>query len=231
VELDPPNVTDAGADASPDATSDAGGQDGSCLISRVQVTHNNTQKGTSDNISIPFGKDEKAGNFLAVGVNYVRCPSVKNIADTVGNTYEQYVPAETLGDAGTLETWGAKNIRGGANTITVTFGGVCPEMNMKVVEYSGVDPDTPIENKLSAHGTGDPPNASIFVSAPELLFAHTADSLVAQDVGAGWTQVLFDEWKTITEDRWAAAPGNYPVTFVPGSDESWVIQAMGLRCK
>src|SRR5262249_23106480 len=136
VELDPPNVSDAGADAS----SDAGGADGACVIKRVQYTNNSTLQGTSDNISMPFDSDEKPGDFLAVGVNYVRCPSVTTITDTLGNTYEQYVHPETLGDAGTLETWGAKNIKGGANTITVTFGGICHEMNMKVVEYRGVDP-------------------------------------------------------------------------------------------
>jgi hypothetical protein len=235
VELDAPSPVDAGAvtDAPGVDGGDAGCRGGDGFL-RVQATGANTLVGTSDNLSVKLLEAQVAGDFLAVGVNHVECGGVKRIADSVGNGYERFVAADTMGDAGTLETWGAKNIvaaGAAANTVTVTFGATCQRMNVKVVEYRGVDPTAPVDTSTSAHGTGGAPAATLTVASPELLFAHTADGLVAQAAGDGWTLIFEDEWKTIAQERIARSAGAYPVSFRPSTGESWVIQALALRCR
>jgi hypothetical protein len=232
VELDPPTVPNAG-DAGDAGTVDAG--EASCpAFSRVQVAHANTLTGSSDALAVNLTQPQNAGDFLLVGVNYVDCTPVQKIADSVGNAYERIVGADSMGDAGTLETWSAKNIAAAvaaANTVTVTFGGLCQRTNAKIVEYAGVDPVTPVDTTTSMHGTGGVPTASLAIPASELLFAHTADGHVASGPGAEWTPILKDEWSTIAEEQIARDAGAYPVTFQPGIGESWVIQGVALRCR
>jgi hypothetical protein len=159
---------------------------------------------------------------------------VKNVADTVGNHYRQFVAAETLGDAGSLETWGAENAAvaaAGANTVNVTFQTVCPKMNMKVVGYRGIPPTAAVDTSVSARGTATNPTPTMTVRANDIVFAHTADSYVAIGAGDGWTQILLDDWKTIAEERAAEEAGTMVVTYKPSADENWVIQALALRCK
>jgi hypothetical protein len=183
---------------------------------------------------VTLSEAQIAGDFLAIGVNHVECGGVQRIADTAGNGYQRIVGADTMGDAGTLETWGAKSIAAAppsSNTVTVTFGTTCNRMNLKVVEYRGVDPVAPIDTSTSAHGTGGAPAANLVVPEPELLFAHTADGIVAQAPGSDWTLIFEDEWKTIAQEQITKTGGSYAVTFQPSSGESWVIQAVALRCK
>jgi hypothetical protein len=104
-------------------------------------------------------------------------------------------------------------------------------MNMKVVEYRGVDPVSPVDTSTSAHGTGGAPSAYLHVAGSEILFAHTADGIAAQGPGSGWTLIFEDEWKTIAQDHITNSAGPYRVTFQPLNGESWVIQALALRCK
>ena len=240
VQLDGPPLPDAGnvADVAEASTVDVAAGDAGCNggqgVVRVQAAHANTLTGTSDKISVTLDAEQNAGDFLVVGVNYVACPGVQQVADSVGNGYQRFVPAETLGDAGSLETWGAPNVMAagaGANTVTVSFGDLCPRMNMKVVEYRGVDPVSPVDTTASAHGTGGAPTATVTIPSGELLFAHTADSLVAVGPGMGWTEIFEDEWMTIAEEQAATSAGSYPVTFQPSSGEDWVIQAVALRCR
>jgi hypothetical protein len=232
VELDAPAVADAG-DAGDAGATDAG--EASCAaFSRVQQAHTNTFTGRSADLALTLTGAQNAGDILLVGVNYVDCTPVQRIADSKGNAYERLVSADTMGDAGTLETWSAKNVAAaaaGTNTVTITFGGPCVEMNMKVVEYGGVDPAAPVETTTSMHGTGGAPTATLTVPARELLFAHTADGIASTGAGAGWTFLFEDEWKTIAQERITPGAGTYPVTFQPTSGESWVIQGVALRCR
>src|SRR5262245_34883106 len=92
VELDPPAASDAGADATIDAGFDAGVD--ACAVSRVQAARANTLTGTTDHIAVTLDTPANAGDFFAVGVNYVSCTPVQKIADTAGNAYQQIIAAE-----------------------------------------------------------------------------------------------------------------------------------------
>jgi hypothetical protein len=170
---------------------------------------------------------QAAGDFLVVGAT---C-TVIQIADTQLNDYTKFVADPASG----LETWGASNIRfaqPGANTVTVTFAQPgCSYQNIKVVEYSGVDPVAPVDGTISAHGEGGAPAVTLLSGGNELLFAHTQDTACAFDAGAGWTKVLYDEWCTLAEERIVTEAGTYPVTYVPGNNEWWAIQGIALRCQ
>jgi hypothetical protein len=227
----PPGTPDADA-------ADAGGADGDaapCIPSRVQMAHqvDKADASTPSYKVVLAATDQRAGDFLVVGVNYdpVGCGQIAEVSDTAGDHFTRLVLPDGLPLALTLETWGAANVAAAprqSNAVTVTFASACKIRNVKIAEYTGIDPVTPIDAYASTHGTSIAPSASVTTTHPSMLFAHSADQAAATSPGMGWTLLFIDDWYTLAEER-VAAPGTNAVSYANDKSENWVLQAVALR--
>jgi hypothetical protein len=208
-------------------------------VALVQVQGNVDSTTMSNSVALTLSLPQNAGDYLAVGINYdPSCKEVAAVSDTAADKFSRFIKADgdPDGGAGLLETWGAADVAATTsatpNTITITFGAVCMGKNMKVIDYSGVDPVMPVADAVFQHGgPTEMPTATLTARAHDMLLAHTADQGQAIEAGVGWTLLLKDAWATIAQDQVAPAMGTYGVTYVRSKGENWGIQAVTLRCK
>ena len=134
-----------------------------------------------------------SGNFLLVMVLTTSLATVTGVTDNVGNSYT-VVPG-SIGSSGTsciAVSWYVNNCTAGATTLTVS-GSLGPVFNkIYVIEYSGVNTISPIDN---AGGTGSGSGSCV---SPTLTATSTADVLVVAGIPgfSNFTSVT-SPWSTI----------------------------------
>lgn len=105
---------------------------GESTIARVQYKH--TYDGSTKTAT--FTSDNTAGNFIIVFASYYGS-TLPGISDSQGNSYTHIASVSDGASLGTGQyAWYAENIKGGANTITLT--GTLSDIGLTAMEYSGV---------------------------------------------------------------------------------------------
>ena len=106
---------------------------------------------------MPYTAAQTAGNLNVVAVGWNDATStITSVTDSAGNTYQLAAPL-TRGSALSQAIYYAKNIKAaaaGANTVTVDFSGAVPYADIRIAEYSGLDPVNPLDTTASAAGSG-----------------------------------------------------------------------------
>ena len=127
----------------------------------VQVNAATPQTNQSS-VAVAYTGAQIAGdtNILAIGWNNATS-NITSVTDSAGNTYQLAVP--TARGAGVSQAiYYATNIKAaaaGTNTVTVTFNTATPYVDVRALEYSGLDPVNPFDVGTSASGTGTTANS------------------------------------------------------------------------
>ena len=88
---------------------------------------------------------------MVLGLFVLNSTSVSSVIDTQGNTVHTDRLAQTWSPNGFVERlYYAKNIKGGADTATVTLSG-SKHMEVYVYEYSGLDTASPLDTSATPH--------------------------------------------------------------------------------
>jgi glucose/arabinose dehydrogenase/PKD repeat protein len=195
----------------------------------VQTRAAESNSGTTN--SVAFTNNNTGGNLIVAYVIWANQGTV-SLSDTRGNTYAP---------AGARRTWGnnskwssqvfyARNIAGGANTVTATFATL---LNggwgvVYVHEYSGVDRTNPFDVERSAVGTTRAMNTgSVTTSRASLLFSAGASAHRVTAAGPDYTtrSTAFDNR---TMDRISFGAGTYNATMTEDSGR-WVQHIVAFR--
>jgi hypothetical protein len=203
-------------------------------IAFVQVNSATPQPNTIT-VPVTYLKAQTAGdlNVIAIGWNDVAAV-VSSVADTSGNAYLQAVPKATSSPI-SQTIYYAKNIKAaapGANVVTVTFSPAAGSPDVRILEYSGVDPTNPVDT--TAAGTGNSTLASTATvtvpNATDLLFAAETTKTSTPSAGSGFTsRVITQPDSDIAEDRTITAAGSYSATAPIAGAGAWVIQMVALK--
>ncbi len=110
--------------------------------------------------------------------------TVSSVTDSRGNTYALAI-GPTSGTGLRQSIYYAKNIAAGSNTVTVAFSKAAAFVDVRVLEYSGLDTLNPLDKTAGAAGSGTTASsgAATTTSANELIFG--AGMTVARFTGAG----------------------------------------------
>lgn len=137
------------------------------------VQENHADAGFTASAALAFSSNNTAGNLIVVctainggGIN----PSITSIVDTALNTYTVATDANNGGNDPGVSVYYAKNIAGGANTVTVTPNAAA-NIRWGIVEYSGLDTSAPLDQTTSTFGTSTSPDSGSVTTtqASELL--------------------------------------------------------------
>lgn len=116
----------------------------------IQFTTGATTSITAANVAATWGSNTSNGNLIVVGVNG-GTSTTSGVSDTQGNTYVQAESGNnTWADC---EIWYAKNISGGAGTVTAAFVGTMPA-TIHIYEVSGADISFPLDQHTNNAGNG-----------------------------------------------------------------------------
>lgn len=204
-------------------------------IAKVQVASAATASTTSRSLSIR----ETAGNLLVVAA-YWNGSDVASISDTLGNTWSSIPVEDNATTATDVRIWYAQNIKGGANTITVSQPWSV-SIGFYLIEYSGV----------ATSGAFDAASGKIASAASHLadtgnlttsgcrdlvvgLFADTWGS-GTMTPGSGWISRGTDpNFYSLVVDNLPGGTGTFdPKSSLAGSnsDAAWSSAAVAFKAK
>jgi hypothetical protein len=127
--------------------------------------------------------------------------TVSSVSDSRGNTYTQ--AGTTVTGTGLRQAiYYARNIAGGSNTVTVGFNQAAAFVDVRILEYSGLDPTSPLDVTAGAAGTSTSPNsgAATTTAANELIFGAGITSGGFTGAGTGFTSRIITADGDIAED-------------------------------
>jgi hypothetical protein len=206
-------------------------------VTYVQSNYSTPQTPQST-VTVSFTKSQTAGDLNVVVVGWFDTTAVVNtVTDTSGNTYTRAVGPTTIGSS----TWPisqsiyyAKNIAAaaaGANSVTVTFSPAAAYPDIRVLEYSGADPNNPVDVTAASNGsnTASSSGSATTTNPTDLLFgANTVDTNTTGP-GSGFTLRLLTNYGDSAEDETVTAAGSYSATAPLGSSGAWVMQMVAFR--
>ena len=182
-----------------------------------------------------FNGAQTAGdtNVVAVGWNDATS-TITSVSDGAGNAYQVAAPV-ARGTGLSQAIYYAKNIASapaGANGVTVTFNAVVRFADIRILEYSGLDPNTPFDVARSASGSttlADSGNLATNYTS-ELVFAAGMTTNRFTAAGAGFTnRIITSSDGDIAEDRRTSAIGVYNATAPLNAAAAWLIQIATFR--
>ena len=114
--------------------------------------------------------------------------------------------------------------------MTVTFAISTQYPDIRIAEYSGISPTTPLDVTAAASGTGTAANSGAVTTtnANDLLVGASQVQNVTTAAGSGYTKRLITSPNgDILEDRIVTAVGSYSATATIASG-GWIMQMVGV---
>jgi fibronectin type 3 domain-containing protein len=203
-------------------------QTGIASIAYVQSSSQVPDTGAA--VSVTFPSAQTAGDLNIVIVGWSdSSSSVQSISDSVGNTYVAALgPTVSSGNASQILYY-AKNIKGataGSNTVTVTFSATVDYPEVRILEYSGIDPVNPFDAGVGASGVSVAQNSGPLTTtnANDLLVAanYLYDTTTGTD--PNYTERLGTDGGDVVQDRIVTSVGTYTATSTQDGPDWWLMQ-------
>jgi len=157
--------------------------------------------------------------------------SISSVKDSKGNLYTLAV-GPTKNAPLQQSIYYAKNIVAGSNTVTVNFNQAAAYPDVRILEYSGLDPTSPLDVTKFKTGTGTAAtsDSATTTSANELIFGagNTAHHFTA--AGSGFTSRVINIYGNIAEDEVVSSSGSYAATATNYAG-LWVMQMATFKAK
>ncbi|MGA9800313.1 MAG: IPT/TIG domain-containing protein, partial [Terriglobales bacterium] len=190
-----------------------------------------TPQAASATATVTYPSAQTAGNLnvLAVGWNDTTS-TVTGVTDSQGNTYVLAI-GPTTGSGLRQSIYYAKNIAAGSNTVTVKFNQAAAAVDLRAMEYNGLDATNPLDITAGASGTGTTANSgtATTTSANELIFGAGMTAGGFTGAGTGFiSRIITATDADIAEDQTVSTTGTYGATAV-GSNSKWVMQMASFR--
>jgi RHS repeat-associated protein len=183
-------------------------------------------------LSIPFASSQSAGDLNVVVVDWgATTSSVSSVTDSAGNAYALAVGPTDYNGQFTQLIYYAKNIvASSSNVVTVTFSTAPISPDLRIVEYSGLDPTTPLDVKVSHTGSSaTPTTGAVTTTNPnDLLVAAATTQQPTTGPGTGFTQELMDDGE-IVEDKVVTSTGSYTATVQQSPSAPYVMQMVAFK--
>src|SRR6185437_15295590 len=118
------------------------------------------------------------------------------------------------------------------NAVTVMFDGAADYPDLRIVEYSGIDPTRPLDGVIGSSGTGDTSSSGSLTTTNgnDLLVAanYVAQTTSAADP-AYTLQIMTSPDGDLVEDRLVSAAGSQAATATLSASGWWVMQLAAFR--
>jgi len=185
-------------------------------------------------VGVTFNAPQSAGNLNVVAIGWGDSTAhVESVTDSAGNVYAVAAAPVVLSGVASHTMYYAKNIVGSAsNTITVTFDAAAKFVDLRIAEYSGLDPANPLDGSAGRSGnTYQSASGQIITSAAsDMLVAANFTSQTTNAPGLGFTQrVMTSPDGDILEDRLTVSAGSYGAEAQIDALATWVMQMVAFR--
>jgi hypothetical protein len=199
------------------------------------VQQNATDAGAASTNSTAFSNANTAGNLIVVVAAWGSTTiSMSSLTDSAGNTYVSAAgPVNWNGAAPTSrqQIFYAKNIKGGANTVTAQLSSATANFfQLFIFEYSGADTISPLDavsSASSSSGTAMNSGSATTTYANELIFGAGNITGSIPHPGTGFVNRSNFEG-TMMEDKFVATASSYKAT-ATGDGTAWIMMMVTFR--
>jgi hypothetical protein len=186
-------------------------------------------------VAVTLLKAQQAGdlNVVVVGWNDA-VAQVASITDGSGNAYTLATGPIAMAGVVSQSVYYAKNIAGAAagNLVTVKFNQAAKFVDLRVLEYHGIDPTSPFDGAAgAAASTSAGASGTITtIGATELLVGANTVYTSTVAAGGGFTsRMITAPDGDIAEDQVVTAPGTYNAQSPLSGAGPWVMQMVAFR--
>ena len=185
-------------------------------------------------VSVTYTSAQAAGDLNVVVVGWSdSTATVSTVTDKSGNAYALAVGPTVQTGVATQSIYYAKNIASsaaGANTVTVTFSTAAAYPDIRILEYSGADPNNPVDVTAANAGNSTSSSASATTTnATDLIFGANLVQSATSGPGSGFTtRLLTSPDGDIAEDEMVSGTGSYTATAALISGD-WIMQMVAFR--
>ena len=197
--------------------------------------NNSDPQASNTSVKVTYTAAQVAGdlNVIAVGWNDSTA-TVSTVTDTTGNVYTRAVGPTVISGLESQSIYYAKNIAAataGANSVTVTFSAAAAFPDIRILEYSGADPNNPVDVTAAASGNSatSSSGAVTTTNSTDLLFGANMVQTSTTGPGTGFaSRMLTSPDGDIAEDEMVTATGSYSAT-APLTSGQWIMQMVAFR--
>jgi hypothetical protein len=176
-------------------------------------------------VTATYPQAQTQGNMNIVVVGWHDATAtLKSVTDSLGNIYKLAI-GPTTGQQLRQKIYYAPNILSGTNTVTVTFNVAATNPDIRILEYSGLDPTAPFDVAAGADSNSLLANSGPVITNfnSELLFGADM-AATTSGPGSGYTSRVLTPDGDIAEDNIASVTGSYSATAPLTTKGSWVMQ-------
>ena len=185
---------------------------------------------------VTFTAAQLAGdlNVVVVGWNDSTA-TVSTVADSSGNAYTRTVGPTVQSGVASQSIYYAKNIAAataGANVVTVTFSVAAAYPDIRILEYSGADPNNPVDVTAASSGSSaaSSSGSATTTNATDLIFGANLVQTTTSGPGSGFSsRMLTSPDGDIAEDQMVTAAGSYSATAPVSPSGQWIMQMAAFR--
>jgi glucose/arabinose dehydrogenase len=179
--------------------------------------------------ALAFNSANTAGNLVVVYLVWSNTNAV-TVSDSRGNAYAAALGRTTWGSGWSAQVFYARNVAGGANTVTATFAtAIASFATLYLHEYSSVDKLSPLDVSRVATGTASAMSSGAVATtnANDLLFGAGASRDTVTQAGSGYT-TRASSFGNRTMDQNVTSTGSYAATATQNSN-AWVMQVVAFK--
>lgn len=196
-----------------------------------------TSTAMASSVSVTLGQAQAAGDLVVVAIGWNDATgTIASVGDSSGNAYALAVGPTRYGSDLTQAIYYAKNVAAapaGSNAVKVRFVQAVNMPDLRVLEYSGLDPVAPLDQTAAATGKGvgavSTPAVGV-ATGGELLFAAGMTTDIYSAGGPGYAVRVVTNNGDLAEDRVIDASGSYAGDAVMGSvTAGWIMQLATFR--
>jgi len=190
---------------------------------------------TATTIAAPFTAAQVASDLNVVVVTWNNTTAqVQSVSDTTGNVYQRAVGPTTRSSQASQSLYYAINkatATAGANTVTVTFSSGATTPQLRLAEYTGIDPLQPVDVTAGSSGNSSSSSSGSVTTrnANDLLIGANWASTVTTGPGPSYTSRMITTAGDILEDRVVTATGSYSATAPISPSGAWIMQLAAFR--
>src|SRR5207249_1643838 len=161
--------------------------------------------------------------------------SVISVNDSKGNPYNLAIGPTVRAGQASQSIYFAPNIAAASansNIVTVRFSAAAVYPDVRVLEYSGLDPVSPLHAVTASSGSGTSSSSgTLTTSVPNvLLVAGNIVATTTSGPGASFTKrIITNPDGDIAEDRVVSAAGSYSATAPLSSSGYWIMQMAAFK--
>jgi len=190
---------------------------------------------TQTPVTVTYTGAQTAGNLNVVIVSWNdSTATISSVTDSIGNTYAVAAAPVVQSATASQAIYYGKNIAAaaaGANTVTVTFNVAARHPDIRIAEYSGVDPLNPLDASVGAQGntaTSDSGPVST-TNANDILIGANVVQATSTGPGTGYSSRGITVDGDILEDQVVSVTGSYSATATLDKVQLWIMQMAAFR--